>query len=493
MRKILILLGILLSVSLLTWAPLYATGEAEWFLVWADEFDYSGLPDPSKWSFATEGNAYGWGNQEEQYYTADRLENAEVANGYLTITARKEEYAPGFHYTSARIHTRGKGDWRYGRFECFAKLPGGVSIWPAFWMMPTESVYGSWPASGEIDIMEFFGFVPNHVQFSVNTKRYNHRNGRLKTQRIFNKTLNDEFHLYAVEWFPERLDFYLDEQKVFTFRKESDNPDIWPFDQRFHLILNNAVGGEYCRSVTGGVDDSIFPQEYVIDYVRVYQWNDGLPHQLSVTAGNGGNVEITPLKKKYAPGEQVTVKAIPDPGMKFAFWSDGLEGASPQLSFPLLQDTVAQANFICENELLTNGGFDCNLSAWNLWTDAPAVKIDRPSVEEGELRIKIRKIGKHDWQVQLNQALSLEEGHKYRLTFQAHADRRRPIRVSFNQDHDPYQSYLSRSFNLTTERQMYTMEMTMTSPTDPQSRIEFDLGGAKGTIWLDEISLQLVE
>ena len=392
-----LLFGLLLCVSLFTLVPLHATEEPGWFLVWADEFDYTGLPDPNKWSFATEGNADGWGNEEEQYCTANRLENAEVANGCLTITARKEDYAPGFHYTSARIRTKGKGDWLYGRFEMSAKLPAGVSIWPAFWMMPSESYYGSWPASGEIDIMEFFGFVPNHVQFSVNTKRYNHRNGGLKTKRVFNKTLHDQFHLYAVEWFPDRLDFYLDDRKVFTFRKESDNPDVWPFDRKFYLILNNAVGGEYCRRMASGVDDSIFPQEYIIDYVRVYQWNDGLPHQLSVSAGNGGNIEITPLNKEYAPGEQVTVKALPDPGMKFAFWSGGLEGVSPQLSFPLLEDIVAQANFICENELLANGGFDCNLTSWILWTDTLATRVDPPSVEDGELRIKISNYPRSGW------------------------------------------------------------------------------------------------
>ena len=128
-------------------------------LVWSDEFDYNGLPDSKKWSYDTDGNSGGWGNNELQYYTASRLKNAEVKDGHLYITAHKEDFE-GFKYTSARLVTRQKGDWLYGRVEVKAKIPDGRGMWPAIWMLPTDWQYGGWPASGEIDIMESVGYDP---------------------------------------------------------------------------------------------------------------------------------------------------------------------------------------------------------------------------------------------------------------------------------------------------------------------------------------------
>src|SRR5690606_10495087 len=119
-------------------------------LVWSDEFDYNGLPDPKKWGYDTDGNATGWGNNESQYYTASRLKNAEVKDGFLSITAHREDFE-GFKYTSARLVTRQKGDWLYGRVEVKAKIPDGRGMWPAIWMLPTDWSYGGWPSSGEID------------------------------------------------------------------------------------------------------------------------------------------------------------------------------------------------------------------------------------------------------------------------------------------------------------------------------------------------------
>ncbi|MDZ7636463.1 MAG: glycoside hydrolase family 16 protein [Bacteroidales bacterium] len=131
-------------------------GTGEKTLVWSDEFNYNGLPDASKWGFDTEGNAWKWGNNEAQYYTADRLKNAEVKERILHITAHKEDYE-GLGYTSARLRTKGKGDWLYGRIEVKARIPDGRGMWPAIWMLPTDWEYGDWPKSGEIDIMENVG------------------------------------------------------------------------------------------------------------------------------------------------------------------------------------------------------------------------------------------------------------------------------------------------------------------------------------------------
>ncbi len=237
-------------------------------LAWSDEFDINGLPDSKKWSYDTEGNATGWGNNELQYYTASRLKNAEVKDGYLHITAHKEDYE-GFSYTSARLVTRQKGDWLYGRVEVKAKLPDGRGMWPAIWMLPTDWQYGGWPASGEIDIMESVGYDPYKIVGTVHTEAYNHSIGTQKGATTTVQTCYSDFHVYALEWEPAEIRIYVDELLYFTFRNEGTGYKTWPFDKRFHLLLNVAVGGNWGGAQ--GVDDAIFPRTMVVDYVRVYQ------------------------------------------------------------------------------------------------------------------------------------------------------------------------------------------------------------------------------
>lgn len=237
-------------------------------LVWSDEFDYEGLPDSTKWEFDTQGNAHGWGNNELQFYTEKRKDNASVANGFLSITARKEPMNEKA-YSSARLRTKGKGDWKYGRYEIRAKLPKGLGIWPAIWMLPTDWVYGGWPKSGEIDIMEHVGYEPDSVFASSHTETYNHAIGTNKTKGIAVKNLYDDFHIYALEWNEQEYSVFMDDEKYFTFKNEGSGAKEWPYDQPFHLLLNVAVGGNWGGK--HGVDDRIFPQSMVVDYVRVYQ------------------------------------------------------------------------------------------------------------------------------------------------------------------------------------------------------------------------------
>jgi beta-glucanase (GH16 family) len=232
-------------------------------LVWSDEFDYSGLPDPARWSYETGGG--GWGNNELEYYTSNRLENASVADGHLLITARKESYG-GMQYTSARMVTKLKGDFLYGRIEARAKLPRGKGTWPAIWMMPTDGEYGGWPNSGEIDIMEHVGYDPNKVHATVHTASNYGANGR-GSAYILNDVF-DTYHIYAVEWTPQKMDFYVDDHLYFTVNATSDYK-TWPFNKRFFLIMNVAVGGNWGGAQ--GVDDSVFPASMDVDYVRVYQ------------------------------------------------------------------------------------------------------------------------------------------------------------------------------------------------------------------------------
>ncbi|MGI6456431.1 MAG: glycoside hydrolase family 16 protein [bacterium] len=241
----------------------------EWELVWSDEFEYTGLPDPEKWGYE-KGYVR---NREKQYYTVERMENARVENGMLIIESHKEELpiADGktAEYTSASVTTRNKAEWKYGRIEVRAKLPTGRGTWPAIWMLGSNIRLVGWPRCGEIDIMENVGFAPDVIHANIHTDKYNHVDGTGKGNHITIPEPYADFHVYAVEWFEDHMDFFVDDQKYFTFRNENTGVEAWPFDQEFYLILNTAIGGTWGGQK--GIDDSIFPQQYQIDYVRVYQ------------------------------------------------------------------------------------------------------------------------------------------------------------------------------------------------------------------------------
>ena len=239
-----------------------------WKLIWSEEFDYTGFPDSTKWSYDTEGNVYQWGNNEAQYYTSGRKENAWVSDGVLRITALKEPME-GRSYTSARLITKGKGDWLYGRFEIRAKLPTGRGTWPAIWMLPTDWEYGDWPKSGEIDIMENVGYDPDTIVVSSHTEKYNHAIGTQKNAKIACPDCYKAFHVYALEWEEDEYRLYVDDQLYFTFKNEGTGYEVWPYDKRFHILLNLAIGGNWGGQK--GIDDSLFPHVFEIDYVRVYK------------------------------------------------------------------------------------------------------------------------------------------------------------------------------------------------------------------------------
>jgi beta-glucanase (GH16 family) len=233
--------------------------------IWTDEFNYSGLPLASKWNYDL-GNS-GWGNNEKQNYT-NSIKNASVANGQLTITAIKE-VSNAMKYSSARLVTKNKLDVLYGRIEVSAKLPSGVGTWPAIWMLPTDFAYGQWPKSGEIDIMEHVGYDQNKVHFTTHSEAYYFK---INTQKSSTTVINDAsttFHKYRVDWTPFAIRGFYDDKNIFEFKNEGTGYKVWPFDKRFHLLLNVAVGGDWGGAK--GINDSIFPQKMVIDYVRYYK------------------------------------------------------------------------------------------------------------------------------------------------------------------------------------------------------------------------------
>lgn len=231
---------------------------------WQDEFDYSGPPDAGRWGYDLGGD--GWGNNELQDYT-DSIDNASVGDGVLTITARKKK-SGGRDYTSARLVSKGKGDFLYGRFEIRAKLPAGRGTWPAIWMLPTGQVYGGWPKSGEIDIMEHVGFDPGNIHVTAHTQAYYFKINTQKTATTIVDGATTRFHLYRMDWTPDAIRGYIDDALVLEFANEGKGYKVWPFDQSFHLLLNIAVGGDWGGQK--GVDDGAFPARMEVDYVRVY-------------------------------------------------------------------------------------------------------------------------------------------------------------------------------------------------------------------------------
>jgi len=227
-------------------------------LVWSDGFDGS-LIDPLKWSYEVNGN--GGGNNELQYYT-DFAENSFIENGSLVIQALKKNYKDK-EYTSARLRTLNKGDWKYGRFDIRAKLPYGRGLWPAIWMLPSDWEYGGWPMSGEIDIMEILGQEPyklyGTIHYSSPSGDHEQSGG---TYQLQSGTFANDYHVFSVEWDSAGIQWFVDGIKYYTTLHGK------PFDKRFHMILNVAVGGNW----PGSPDNTAtFPQKMYVDYIRVYQ------------------------------------------------------------------------------------------------------------------------------------------------------------------------------------------------------------------------------
>jgi beta-glucanase (GH16 family) len=261
----------LLVLTLLSIVLIRCTSEKGRKLVWSDEFSKAGQPDSSRWNYDLgDGcpDVCGWGNNELEYYTKDS-KNVRVENDLLIIEAQKDSLG-GKGFTSTRMVSKFKGDWLYGRIEVKAKIPRGKGTWPAIWMLSTDWKYGGWPASGEIDIMEHVGYDPGVIHGTIHTESYNHIKQTQKEGKITIADAQEAFHVYAIDWSENKMDFYVDE-KLFhsVVRGANDTFKEWPFDQKFHLIMNVAVGGNWGGAE--GVDNSIWPQKMEVDYVRVYQ------------------------------------------------------------------------------------------------------------------------------------------------------------------------------------------------------------------------------
>jgi beta-glucanase (GH16 family) len=249
----------------------------EWKLVWSDEFNGKGHPDPEKWDYES-GFVR---NNERQFYTTKRLKNARLENGHLVIEGHKEtptaedlknephKTLPKINYTSASLHTKGLASWTYGKIEIRAKVPHGLGTWPAIWTLGTNIDQVGWPACGEIDILEFVGKDPKNIHGNAHFKR----DGKHASDHKTRLTLEPwkDFHTYSIEWDAERIHFAFDGKRYHSFRVEkADTADGNPFHKPQYLILNLALGGNW----GGKIDAAIFPSRYLIDYVRVYQLSE---------------------------------------------------------------------------------------------------------------------------------------------------------------------------------------------------------------------------
>jgi beta-glucanase (GH16 family) len=230
-------------------------------LVWEENFDGIKLNE-FVWNFELGDGCpsiCGWGNNEAQIYTK---ENHELKDGLLIIHPKKENNK----YTSTRITTKDKKEFLYGRMEVRAKLPTGKGLWPAFWMLGSNISEVGWPQCGEIDILEYVGKNPNTIYTTLHTKD---SHGESKNSKITKITdIENGFHIYAIDWNKDKIDFYVDEKLVYNFAPNTETEEIWPFNQPFYFLINVAIGGNF-----GGpaIDDSVFPQSFEIDYIKVYQ------------------------------------------------------------------------------------------------------------------------------------------------------------------------------------------------------------------------------
>jgi len=437
-----------------------------WTLVWSDEFNGDTI-DTTKWAFDTTngvsvGNP-GWGNNELEYYT-DRTDNAKVENGNLIITARKEDYE-GFHYTSARMKTTGKFSKTYGKFEIRAKAPTGQGLWPAIWMMPEDSVYGVWAASGEIDIMEGWGSKPDRIGGALHYGGQWPNNVYTGKEYTFTGSTMADWHTYTVEWEPGEIRWYVDSNLFSTqndwYSKGADQPANYaypaPFDQAFHLIVNLAVGGNFDGNPA---DDSIFPSTMEIDYVRVYDLT--------------GRAYRQPTPPASTPEAYPAGARLPLQGGNLVYNNDFTQVVDGDAGMGI-PGTAYWALFQGE------GG-------------SATVSID-PLDGVNFAKLAIAAGGSQFYSVQPQAIVSLAKGRYYKLTFDAKTDASRSMTVRLTGGASRGFAAYSQSLTaaLTDNIGHYELLFQMKQDGDPAARIEFNMGLDTHPVWIGNVKLTEID
>jgi beta-glucanase (GH16 family) len=458
-------------------------------LVWSDEFNGSSL-DQSIWSFQL-----GQFNDCVHYCT-DLPTNTAVADGKLQLIALEESYQ-GYDYTASVIKTKHTVNWRYGRIEARIKLPATNGFVPAFWLLPEDEQYGWWPASGEIDIMEHPTNEVTTIYGTIHSEAYNSFTGsgpRGGTTDIADA--ETDFHLYAIEWTPEKIDFFVDNQNYYTFNNEHTGYQTWPFDHPFYIILNMAVGGAWVGNPTSS---TVFPAIMEVDYVRVYQ-----------------NFEdITFYGPDYImPNTKALLYSAPNiSGMEYE-WSvpntaqitAGQSTRQINVDWGLFTGTVQLLSTInnesrlikypveMSNNMLKNSDFEKGAKYWNKSAYYPAdadFTISTQDVQSGERSLFINVIspGVNPWDIQLSQTnLELESGQTYQASFWAKSETNSEITAAIINATN-FLLYTSKTFQLTNIWTQY--DFTFTAPENVIGLFNIDMGGHTGSYHLDDFQLNI--
>lgn len=452
--------------------------------VWSDEFNTPGLPDQTKWDYEV-GKIR---NDELQYFTYQRSENARIVDTVLIIEARKEPYQ-GAAYTSASLISRYKGDWTYGKFEIRAKVPGGKGTWPAIWMMPTDEEYGGWPKSGELDIMEYVGFDASKLYFTSHFEGTNGTGHQASGGNAIISQPYNKFITFTFVWTPTQIEWWTDGVKRFTYKKPSDDPRVWPFNKMFYMILNLSYGGSW--GAQQGIDDTKLPHKFYIDYVRIYQLQESEgPFSLKIEPATGGTVEVSPQMDTYPEGTKVTVTAIPDAKFEFVKWLN--VGSGNPLEIEVSKETTLIPQFKKKNEVIINGDFSLELKNWGgLYIDNAATMAATQSVVDSVNIVTVTKPGTAGWHICEQQGnIPIEKNVTYLITFDAWADKPGTMDVFLSKNHEDWGPYFSTTRNLTAVKQHFSWTIKMAQASDPNCRFGFGVGKFTGNVYFDNVSIE---
>lgn len=458
-------------------------------LVWSDEFSGSGL-DLTKWNTEI-GDGFTTWNSELQIYTA-HPQNIEVSGGTLKIKALLENYL-GFNYTSARLNSKNKGDWLYGRFESRIKLPTAVGMWPAFWMLPTDSEYGTWPKSGEMDIMELIGIEPNKTYGTIHTNNGNADQSFGANYALQSGTFSDDFHVFSMQWSPNEVKIYVDNILYFTKTNMAISPYPWVFDKRFHLLLNLAVGGTWGGAPNGS---TAFPQTMEVDYVRVYQLLD----QVAINGNRlvepfaNGSVYAVPniVGTTYiwsVSGVGNTIVSGQNSSQIVVNWGNTSGTVSVLLNNSCPSSATAVANVMVSANTWSNPNFEQNYNFWEtrpLYSSVADFNISTTNIAEGAKSacVQVNTVGANPWDIQLSRVnLNLQAGVNYTLKFKAKADANRSIPIAFIRS-DNYAGIANKTINLTVNWQ--TFSLVFTPSVTANAMFNLDLAAAIGTYCFDD-------
>jgi beta-glucanase (GH16 family) len=485
MKKSINILIVRIFVNLLLIVYVADVSAADRILVWSDEFEGSTI-DRSVWDFDI-----GPTNDNIHYYT-DRPENAAIKDGALQIIAHKETYM-GYDYTSALLSTKNSVSWRYGRFEARIKLPGSHGFVPAFWMLPADDRYGWWPNSGEIDIMEHPTNEVDKIYGTVHTRAYNLFNGSFPPQGDILQIPDAEsaFHIYSVEWTPAEIDFYVDDQKYFSFTNDGNGTATWPFDQPFYLIANLAVGGGWVGEPDAG---SQFPVIMEVDYVRVYQY----PEDITINGPDfctpeGSNVNyFVPLLDGETYSWSVPNRAHIISGQNSAEIEVDWDIFSGDIELGL-GSLVKELPVEVSSNLIKNEGFEKGVKYWKKSAAYPAEAgfiLSDTEARSGSYSVfaDVLSPGANAWDVQLVQTgIRLEKGKTYSVSLSGmKATGSGEISVSIINSTD-FTLYGQANFSITDSWAEYAFNFV--APADASASFNLDLGSHTGSYYFDDLQL----